>query len=184
MWIPGHFHTTVGTGVVLSYLTASLLLIPLLFGRQILSTSAVKVAFVLWFTGIMIFSVGGYISGLAGEPRRTYAPPYLNGVQLTGVHLLDLMKSAATAAMSGAMIFWIGGAILLATLFFSALFGKRVAFSGEVKLSPEPGPATRLDNLKLWIVIGIVLILIAYSLPAVELYSQGLSPAPPQPPLG
>ncbi len=141
-----------------------------------------KVAFVLWFIGITILSVGGYISGLTGEPRRTYAPPYLNGVQLTGVHLLDLMKSAATVAMHGAMIFWIGGAILLATLFFSALFGKRVAFSGEVKLSPEPGPATRLDNLKLWIIIGIVLILIAYSLPAVELYSQGLSPAPPQPP--
>jgi cytochrome c oxidase subunit 1 len=79
-------------------------------------------------------------------------------------------------------MFWTGGAILLATLFFSALFGKRVAFAGEVKLSPEPGPATRLDNLKLWIVIGIVLILISYSLPAVELYSQGLSPAPPQPP--
>jgi heme/copper-type cytochrome/quinol oxidase subunit 1 len=72
MWIPGHFHTTVGTGVALSYLTASLLLIPLLFGRQILSTSAVKAAFALWFIGIMIFSVGGYISGLTGEPRRTY----------------------------------------------------------------------------------------------------------------
>ncbi len=182
VWIVGHFHTTVGTGVALSFLTASLLLIPLLFGRQILSASAVKAAFALWFVGIIIFSVGGYISGLAGEPRRTYAPPYLNEVQLTGVYLLDLMKSAATVAMHGAMIFWIGGAILLATLFFSALFGKRVAFSGEVKLSPEPGPATRLDNLKLWIVIGIVLILIAYSLPAVELYSQGLSPAPPQPP--
>ncbi len=182
MWIVGHFHTTVGTGVALSFLTASLLLIPLLFGRQILSASAVKVAFVLWFVGILIFSVGGYISGLAGEPRRSYAPPYLNEVQLTGVHLLDLMKSAATVAMHGALMFWTGGAILLATLFFSALFGKRVAFSGEVKLSPEPGPATRLDNLKLWIVIGIVLILIAYSLPAIELYSQGLSPAPPQPP--
>ena len=181
MWIVGHFHTTVGTGVALSFLTASLLLIPLLFGRQILSTSAVKVAFALWFIGIMIFSVGGYISGLAGEPRPTYAPPYLNGVQLAGVYLLDLMKSAATAAMHGALMFWIGGAILLATLTFSALFGGRVAFSGEVKLSPEPGPATRLDNLKLWIVIAIVLILISYSLPAVELYSQVLSPAPPQP---
>ena len=181
MWIVGHFHTTVGTGVALSFLTASLLLIPLLFGRQILSASAVKVAFALWFIGIMIFSVGGYISGLAGEPRPTYAPPYLNGVQLAGVYLLDLMKSAATAAMHGALMFWIGGAILLATLSFSALFGGRVAFSGEVKLSPEPGPATRLDNLKLWIVIAIVLILISYSLPAVELYSQELSPAPPQP---
>jgi cytochrome c oxidase subunit 1 len=156
----------------------------LLFGRQILSTSAVRVAFALWFVGIMIFSVGGYISGLAGEPRRTYSPPYLNGVQLAGVHILDLMKSAATAAMHGALIFWTGGAILLATLCLSALFGKRVAFSGEVKLSPEPGPATRLDNLKLWIIIGIVLILIAYSLPAIEVYSQGLSPASPQPPLG
>jgi cytochrome c oxidase subunit 1 len=57
-----------------------------------------------------------------------------------------------------------------------------VAFFGEVKLSPEPGPATRLDNFKLWIVIGIVLILISYSLLAVEVYSQVLSPAPPQPP--
>ncbi len=168
--------------MALSYLTASLLLIPLQFGRQILSIGAVKVAFVLWFIGIIIFSIGGYISGLAGEPRRTYSPPYLNGVQLAGVHLLDLMKSAAAAAMSGALMFWIGGAILLATLFFSALFGKRVAFSGEVKLSPEPGPATRLDNLKLWIVIGIVLILVAYSQPVVELYSHELSPAPPQPP--
>jgi cytochrome c oxidase subunit 1 len=184
MWIPGHFHTTVGTGVALSFLTVSLLLIPLLFGRQILSIGAVKVAFVLWFIGIIVFSVGGYISGLTGEPRRTYSPPYLNGIQLTGVHLLDLMKSAAAAAMSGALMFWTGGAILLATLFFSVFFGRKVAFSGEVKLSPEPGPATRLDNLKLWIVIGIVLILIAYSLPAAEVYSQGLSPAPPQPPLG
>ena len=119
---------------------------------------------------------------LRGGPRRTYAPPYLNEVQLGGVHLLDIMKSAATAAMSGVSIFWTGGAILLATLFFSALFGKRVAFFGEVKLSPEPGPATRLDNFKLWIVIGIVLILISYSLLAVEVYSQVLSPAPPQPP--
>jgi cytochrome c oxidase subunit 1 len=182
MWIPGHFHTTVGTGVGLTFLTASLLLVPLLFGRQILSMGAVKVAFVLWFVGIMIFSVGGYIAGLTGEPRRTYTPPYLNEAKQTGVYLLDLMKSASTVAMSGAMMFWTGGAILLATLLLSVLFGKRVAFSGEVKISPEPGPATRLDNLKLWIVISIVLILVAYSLPAVELYSQGLSPAPPQPP--
>jgi Heme/copper-type cytochrome/quinol oxidases, subunit 1 len=182
MWVAGHFHTTVGTGITLTFLTVSLLLIPLLFGRQILSMGAVKVALALWFIGIMIFSVGGYISGLAGEPRRTYAPPYLNQVQLADVYLLDLMKSAAHVSMGGAFMFWTGGAILLATLFFSIFFGKRVAFSGEVKLSPEPGPATRLDNLKLWIVLAIVLILVAYSLPAIELYSQGLSPAPPQRP--
>jgi cytochrome c oxidase subunit 1 len=184
LWIVGHFHTTVGTGAALSFLTASLLLIPLLFGRQILSIRAVKVAFALWFVGIMIFSVGGYISGLAGEPRRTYAPPYLNGVQLTGVDLLNLMRSADTVAMSGALVFWIGGAILLSTLFFSTLFGKRVAFSGEVKLSPEPGPASRLDDLKLWIILGIVIILLAYTPPAIQVFSQGLSPAPPQPPMG
>jgi cytochrome c oxidase subunit 1 len=59
MWIVSHFHTTVGTGVALSHLTASLLLIPLPFGRQLLSTSAVKVALALWFVGIMIFGVGG-----------------------------------------------------------------------------------------------------------------------------
>jgi len=87
-------------------------------------------------------------------------------------------------AMSGALVFWIGGAILLSTLFFSTLFGKRVAFSGEVKLSPEPGPASRLDDLKLWIILGIVIILLAYTPPAIQVFSQGLSPAPPQPPMG
>ncbi|AET32186.1 cbb3-type cytochrome c oxidase subunit I [Pyrobaculum ferrireducens] len=183
MWIPGHFHTTVGSGVALSFLTASLVLIPLLYGRQIVSMKTVKAAFVLWFVGIMLFSVGGYLSGLAGEPRRTYAPPYLNGVQVTA-HLLDLMKSAASVAMSGALMFWLGGALFLGTLFFSVLFGKRVAFEGEVKISPEPGPASWFEkNLKLILIVGVVLILISYSLPAIEVYSQGLSPAPPQGPL-
>ena len=183
MFVVTHFHAIVGTAVALSFLAASLVLSKLLFGREPpFSVNVFKFGAALWVIGVIIFNVFGYAAGIGGEPRRTYAPPYVKadlGVNFVGE---EAMRLFSAISLSGGIAFWIGGFIVLLTAFLTPLIGKRVVMSGgEVKVSPEPERATLLDKIGLWVLIGVILIIAYYPAPALELYSS-LAPVPPQPP--
>jgi cytochrome c oxidase subunit 1 len=49
----------------------------------------------------------------------------------------------------------------------------------SLNLNSKSDP-TLLDNLKIWIIVAVILIVIAYALPFSEIYSRGLSPVPPR----
>jgi len=184
-WVVGHFHLTVGGGITLTFISTSFLLVPLLFGRDYVAKKLLIAVPTLWFIGQLIFSFGYHLVGIYGAPRRTYLPPYLQNPDLAqGAHyVLDWIPLLQLGAVGG-IIFALGGALFLLLTFATIFAGPKVRLSGgEVKISPDPDRATFFDRLGLVILIGLVLIVIAYSLPAIEVYSRGLSPAPPYNPL-
>jgi len=184
MFVVTHFHAIVGTAVSLTFLATSLLLMKLLMGKELpVSPTVFKFGAALWVIGVIIFNVFGYAAGITGEPRRTYAPPYVTadlGVDFVGK---DAMLMFSAIYLSGGLAFWIGGAIVLGLVWITLLFGRRIAMSGgEVQLSPELERATIFDRFGMWVLIGVILILAFYTPPALQLYGGGLATVPPQPP--
>ncbi len=175
-WVVGHFHTTVGTAVVLTFMAYTYLLIRDLYGRNVILRNVSLAVPILWFVGMMIFSISYYTAGLAGSPRRTSIVTY--GGSIPPEWVLPMQIAAI-----GAIIFSLGGLIFLVQFFGSLASGARIPLTQPtlVIMNPhKPGPATILDNIRLIIVAAIILNIIAYSGALIEIYYlRGLSPVPP-----
>ncbi len=98
-WIPGHFHTTLGGGVFLTYMGILYWLMPILRGRKLFSKEIALAQVYTWFIGIALFGMSMARAGLEGAPRRTdlgaagvYISPawglYLNLAAIGGFILL------------------------------------------------------------------------------------------------
>lgn len=70
-WIPGHFHTTLGGGVFLTYMGILYWLMPLLRGRKLFSKEIALAQIYTWFIGIALFGLSMGRAGMEGAPRRT-----------------------------------------------------------------------------------------------------------------
>ena len=170
LWIVGHFHTTVGGAVTLTFIGVSYLLAPQLFGRSIAGMVAARIQPYLWFTGLVIFSVAYHIAGILGAPRRVYDYTYGGLAPLSWDPLLQ-------AGMIGGLVFWLSGAIFISNLVLTPLLGKPVArLDGSPMLGGgnNSGRASIYDRLSLWIYIAVILIVLAYTIPVAEIFSRGL----------
>ncbi len=169
-WVVGHFHTTVGGAVTLTFIALSYLLLPQILGRNIAGKSIAKIQPYLWFTGLMVFSIAYHLAGIYGAPRRTY--DYLYGGLAPSIWdpLLQI-------GMVGGIILWIAGVLFISNIALTPVIGKRVALNGASPLGNgrEAGDATIYDRIGIWVLIAIVLIVIAYSLPLAEILNRGLS---------
>ncbi|MDM8520439.1 b(o/a)3-type cytochrome-c oxidase subunit 1 [Anaerolineales bacterium HSG6] len=70
-WVSGHFHTTVGSAVALTFIGTLYWLLPHLTGKGLFSKKAALAQVWTWFVGMIIFSRGMHLLGLLGAPRRT-----------------------------------------------------------------------------------------------------------------
>ncbi len=180
LWVVGHFHLTVGTAATLSFMAASYLMVPRLFGKQIYSERMALAQPYLWFIGMAIFSLAFHIVGLLGVPRRTYDVTY------AGLAPPEWLPWLIMGAIGG-IVFWFSGVIFLANMGLTLISGRRITepqpclFTLDFSKLPS---ATRLDSIKFWVGLAIVVILIAYFVPFLEIYGRGLSPAPPVTPQG
>lgn len=164
-WIPGHFHLTVGTAVTLTLLGISYWLIPHLFGRALWGRRVALAQAWLWFAGVLVFSRGQIIGGLAGLPRRM-------NVSLMAYDQPEWLTSHWMTAVGGTTMF------VSAVLFF-VVIGMTLWRGAPGAVEPMPvaeamHPASEtwplLDNWKLWIGVGVALIVIAYG-PVLLTYS-------------
>jgi len=174
-WIVGHFHLTVATAVTLTFMVASYVIIPSLFGRVILFKRLMLTQPYLWFIGMTIFSIAFHIAGLYGMPRRT-ADILYGGLAPT------IWVTLAQIAAVGGIILWISGVLFVLNSGLSILKGNRVAMDAGVLFNGNKESATILDRISIWILIAFIIIILAYILPFMQIYSRGLSPAPPVPP--
>src|SRR6056297_2868425 len=78
LWVPGHFHLTVGTAVALTMMAGSYWLVPQLTGKRLYSRPIGLLQVVVWFVGMVLMSNAMHRGGLAGIPRRTAEPQYQN----------------------------------------------------------------------------------------------------------
>jgi len=182
-WIPGHFHLTVGTAVALTFMAITYWLLPQLTGKELKYKGLALAQPYTWFIGMTLMSNALHRQGLAGVPRRTSEPEYA-GIEYE-------VPFGTMAEMDWQVA--IGGIILFVSLvlFLVVIGGTWWAGSPATNVDdtippplsgPEHSPKI-LDNLKLWMGVAVVLVIIAYTLPLAEmvmdgLFSPGAFPAP------
>ncbi|MFB6068830.1 MAG: cbb3-type cytochrome c oxidase subunit I, partial [Halobacterium sp.] len=184
LWIPGHFHLTVGTATALTFMAVTYWLFPQVSGKSLKFRSLAMVQPYVWFVGMTLMSNAMHRAGLAGVPRRTAEPQYQN-VTFHGV-VGGIGEMRLQIAIGGTFLF-LGIAMFLVVFFGTWLSGRggTLRVSGHIPdpLSGSDDSPVILDNLKLWTAIAIVLIVIAYGLPLMGMLSDGLL-APGSPPIG
>lgn len=181
-WLPAHFHQTVAGPVFLAYLGGSLLLVSTLTGREI-AWKAVNVWIpYIWTLGIMVFSTGLFIGGIAGEPRRTNM-----GLSYTNPNSPLYQPTWRVAKLAGT----IGGTIMFIAMllffavFFATLLRKRTA--EPVLELPTSGvyhdeDVPAVQRFAPWLVAAAILLVVAYTIPFVELAKGRYEGAPPYSP--
>jgi cytochrome c oxidase subunit I len=160
-WIPGHFHTTVGSAVALTFMGASYLVVPRLLGRQLELAPLARVQPWLWFLGMLLFSIPTHLTGLMGMPRRVFDPRYGNHATAASWQWLTNVSA-------------IGGIVLFASAFFFVLvmlftlFGGRASAESLAFSEPLEDPGTKgayLDRLGILTALAVLLMVVAYGYP-------------------
>ena len=175
LWIVGHFHLTLATAVTLSFIGITYWLIPRLAGKELWSLPLARVQVWLWIIGMVPFSAGHHILGLRfGVPRRTMlgAAPYLS----------PEWNPMLLEAAIGGILLWASlvlyFVVILGTVFASRKASQPVEMPvAESTRDPQETPAW-LDNWKPWLVVTMVLILVSYGPPLVELVRNADFSAP------
>ncbi|AFZ73018.1 b(o/a)3-type cytochrome-c oxidase subunit 1 [Natronobacterium gregoryi] len=187
LWVPGHFHLTVGTAVALTFMAGAYWFLPQLTGNKLWSRPLAVGQTVIWFIGMSFMSNAMHRAGLIGMPRRTAEPQYENFGFDAGVGSVAELDAQIA----------LGGALLTVSLLLFFVVIAMTAFNGDSDYTesnsiptplsgPEDAPQV-LDNLKLWTILAIVLVIIAYSLPLASiidgrgLFGPGIEPFDPIP---
>jgi cytochrome c oxidase subunit 1 len=158
-WVPGHFHTTLGSAVTLSFFGIAYWLVPKLTGKQLWSRKAALWQAWTWFVGMLLMANGLHILGLNfGMPRRTM----IGAAQYVGIDWQPLLIESAI----GGIILGISGLLFYAVMIGTLLSKKKLTEPIEMPVAEpaEEGDIVPrwLDNWKPWIALTVVLIVIAY----------------------
>lgn len=155
-WVPGHFHTTVGSAVTLTIFGIIYWALPMVRGRALWSRKVALWQIATWFIGMTIFGHGMGAAGLGGVPRRTDlgASPYMDG-HPSGIWL-------DTTAIGG--VFLLVSAVLFYTNVVGTLIGSKRPLEQEapVETVADPSSPLWLDRWWLWIAIMLLLAGIAW----------------------
>ena len=175
LWVPGHFHLTVGTAFALTAMALSYWLVPQITGKRLQLRSVAAVQPYMWFLGMTLMSNAMHRAGLLGVPRRTAVPQY------------EAFNYGSTVGGYGEMRIQIalGGTLLFVALvmFLAVMFATYLAGSGgQLRVNGDIPPAlsgpdhspTVLDNLRLWGLFALLLVLLAYGLPIYGMTADGL----------
>lgn len=168
IWIPGHFHLTIATTVILTLFGTTYWLIPHLTGRT-LTRSMNRLGIIqtlFWTVGMTIMSTAMHWVGITkGAPRRSSFSTYNDSPQA-----LEWIPYQWAQAIGGSLLFI--GIVLMLIIFINLAFfaprGETEFPVGEVADESEKTPPL-LENWKLVIGISIVLVLLAYTLPFIDM---------------
>ncbi|MCA9874202.1 MAG: cbb3-type cytochrome c oxidase subunit I, partial [Anaerolineales bacterium] len=158
MWIPGHFHLTVGSGVTLTFFGIAYWLVPSLSGKPLWNRKVALVQTWTWFFGMLLMGNGLHILGLNfGMPRRTMIG--------AASYAADAWTPMLIEAAIGGIILGISGLLFYSNMVGTVFSKKRLEAPIEMPVAEpyesEPAPAW-LDNWKPWLAVTVVLILVAY----------------------
>ncbi len=159
VWIPGHFHLTVGAATTLTFFGILYWLLPKLTGKKLFTPALALAQAWTWFFGMALFANSYHLLGLNyGAPRRTALGSVPYAIPEWRPYLLE-------SGLGIVLLF------ISATLFFLVVFGtvlipgrkldKPVEMPVAVPLRDEPAPAW-LDNWAPWVNGAIALIILSY----------------------
>ena len=159
IWVPGHLHLTVASGVTLTFIGILYWLLPHLTGKQLFTRKLALAQAWTWFIGMILMSNSLHLLGLHfGVPRRTAlgASPY---------NLPEWRPFQIEAAIGGvllliSLILFI--IIVVGTVFASKPVEKPVEMPvAESLQDPQLTPAW-MDRWRPWLAATVLLLAIAY----------------------
>ncbi len=159
MWVVGHFHLTVGSGVTLTFMGILYWLVPYLTGRALWSRPLGLVQPWLWLVGMGLMSFAQHWLGLLDMPRRTMvgSAAYLP-LRPDWQALLPLVGI-------GGVILFTSGLLFFVNIVMTWVAGRRPARVevpvAEALHGPETGPVV-LDRWRPWLTVALALIIFAY----------------------
>jgi cytochrome c oxidase subunit 1 len=165
LWIPAHFHITVGTMTALVFMGVSFWLLPHLTGRKLYSPKLALASVWLWFIGMAVWALGGHWAGLHGVPRRTWvsALPHAQYEQLYGSAHFPLLL----VGIGGVILAFASVAFYI--VFFGTLFGKKSPHAAteipftEVIVGPQGSKIAAIsEHLWRWTLITLIATLAVY----------------------
>jgi cytochrome c oxidase subunit 1 len=172
-YVVGHFHTTVGTAVTLTYMGISYWLVPHIAGRALWSRGMALAQAWIWFVGMLIFSTALHELGLRGMPRRTM-------ISQASYFQADWQPLLPWVAVGGTLLF-VSGILYLLNLLLTATAGRAPAPAvpafAEYAAPHAEGPAL-LDRFRPWVVAAMVMLIIAYGPTLTRLVVNGQFNAP------
>ncbi|SEH37039.1 cytochrome c oxidase subunit 1 [Halopenitus malekzadehii] len=172
IWVPGHFHLTVGTAVALTFMAATYWLWPQITNKPIYSKQIGLAQVVLWFAGMALMSNAMHAQGLLGAPRRTAEPEYAGfeyGTAFGGFQELNVQIAIGGTILFASAVLFLSNVVL--TMGNSRTDGLAETISEPIS-GPEDAPLV-LDNIRLWGGIAVLLVLLAYALPIVAIIQRG-----------
>lgn len=181
-WLPAHFHQTVAGPVFLAFIGGSLHLLSTLTGKEVALKRLNAWVPWIWTLGIMTFSTGLFTGGIAGEPRRTNM-----GMSYTNPSSALYQPAWSFAKVVGT----IGGVIMFAAMvgyfavFIATALRKK---TGEAVLDLPASEALHDENvaavrtMKPWLVAAVLLLIVAYTMPFLEIARSRYEGAPPYSP--
>jgi cytochrome c oxidase subunit 1 len=187
LWVPGHFHLTVGTAAALTFMAITYWLLPQITGKRLQKYTLASIQPYLWFVGMVLMSNAMHRAGLAGIPRRTADPTYPNqGITFEGV-VGGVSEMRLQIAIGGTILF-------VSLLLFLYVVGatwlsarsQQLRVNGHIPtpLSPAESSPKVLDNLKLWAAVAVVLVILTYVVPLGAMAADGvLNPGVPAVPM-
>lgn len=158
MWVPGHFHLTVGSATTLTFMAITYWLVPKLTGHRLFSKWLAQVQVWTWFFGMLFFSNAYHTLGLLfSVPRRTMlgqAPYY--SAQWTP-QMMESVLGLVFLSISATLFF----ALMILTVVVPRKQDKPVEMPLAVPLDPKPAPLW-LDRWWPWLNGAIALVILSY----------------------
>jgi cytochrome c oxidase subunit 1 len=149
-WVPGHFHTTLGGGVFLTYLGIAYWLIPLLRGRKLFSKEIALAQIYTWLIGLAVFGLSMGRAGIEGAPRRT-------DLGAPGVYISSSWGIWLNFSAIGGFILLISLTLLLINLIGTVWFSKGEPTEPAPILTKAPaGAVAMFERWWLWVGVSVV----------------------------
>lgn len=161
-WIPGHFHTTVGTAVALSFMGIAFWLVPHLTRKPLVAPNLALLSSVLWFVGMMLMAVGMHWQGLLGVPRRAQISALEGAYTDQSLQMFFNILAGVILFLAAAFFFYVLFATLLQSKRVSEDEAPIIPFT-QVLSGPDDSPGVKLmERVWLWFGIAVLLVVLSY----------------------
>lgn len=173
LWVTGHFHLTVASAVALTFFGITYWLVPVIMNRELTPTLN-RLGLIqtwIWAGGMALMSGAMHLVGLLGSPRRTSFTTYADNPDALGWHIYHVAM-----AFGGVILFV--GVLLMVFIFLELVSGRKAQQEHYPLDETKPTLATTpafLEKWHWWVGIVVVLIIVAYTIPVIEMIS-GTSP--------
>jgi cytochrome c oxidase subunit I len=154
-WVVGHFHTTLGGAVFLTYIGITFWILPMITKRKLFAPKLALGHVYTWLFGMLLFAGTMGRGGFAGATRRTD----LGGA---GAYISDAVGFWMNwAALSGAILL-VSSVLLYIVLIGTAFFGKPIEEADEEQVPVAPGSPddeyapSFMENWRLWVTVIII----------------------------